>query len=170
MALEVREAALESAPEPSSVLDAIACPVLVLSLDGTLLDLNRAAAELLGLEPAAARGKSAWDLPVPRNLRAAARDVFAPGLAGRLPVTGEAAWKERRIAWTLRAAGTAVVATGTDVTDQAAEARRLEQERDFAMQVIGALGQGVAVEGADWRLHYVNPAFARMAGRSPDEV
>ena len=40
----------------------------------------------------------------------------------------------------------------------------------FAWNVISALGQGVTVANEEGRFEYVNPAFARMAGRTQEEL
>lgn len=42
--------------------------------------------------------------------------------------------------------------------------RELQQERDFAVQVMSALGQGVTVTDEDGNFEYVNPAYERMTG------
>jgi PAS domain S-box-containing protein len=54
------------------------------------------------------------------------------------------------------------------------ERRRMEQEiraqRDFAMQVMNAMGQGLTVTDAEGRFEYVNPAYARLCGYSPADL
>ncbi|MFC4640289.1 sensor domain-containing diguanylate cyclase [Deinococcus hohokamensis] len=45
-----------------------------------------------------------------------------------------------------------------------------DQEADFAWEVMNALGQGVTITDVTRRFVYVNPAYARMVGRSPAEV
>jgi len=46
----------------------------------------------------------------------------------------------------------------------------LERERDFAVLVMNALGQGVIVTDEEARLEYVNPAFARMIGIPQEQL
>ena len=46
----------------------------------------------------------------------------------------------------------------------------LQKERDFAVQVMNTLGQGVAVSMLDGAFEYVNPAYARMLGYKPEEM
>ncbi len=41
---------------------------------------------------------------------------------------------------------------------------------DLAQHAIENIAQGLIVTDGDWRLEYVNPAFARMAGRRPEEL
>ena len=53
------------------------------------------------------------------------------------------------------------------IRDRTREQRALEAvaaERDFSMQVMEAMGQGLAVVNADRRFEYINPALARMMG------
>jgi PAS domain S-box-containing protein len=46
----------------------------------------------------------------------------------------------------------------------------LQQERDFAVQVMNALGQGVTVTNREGVFEYVNPAYATMVGLSQEEI
>lgn len=45
-----------------------------------------------------------------------------------------------------------------------------QRERDFALQVMNTMGQGLTVTGVDGRFEYVNPAYARMLGYAPEEL
>ena len=46
----------------------------------------------------------------------------------------------------------------------------LETERNFARQLMDNMGQGLGVTGPDYLYRYVNPAYARMIGRTPQEM
>ena len=46
----------------------------------------------------------------------------------------------------------------------------LQKERDFAVQVMNTLGQGVAVSLLDGIYEYINPAYASMLGYTPEEM
>ena len=50
------------------------------------------------------------------------------------------------------------------------DARRLQDElqgeRDFALSIMNNMGQGLTLVDTDSRFEYVNPAYARLAGRS----
>src|SRR5688572_19042166 len=46
----------------------------------------------------------------------------------------------------------------------------LRRERDFARQVMETIGQGVAVTDREDRFLYVNPAYARMLGRTVESL
>ncbi|RMG97803.1 MAG: PAS domain S-box protein, partial [Chloroflexi bacterium] len=49
-------------------------------------------------------------------------------------------------------------------------AEQLQQQRDFALQVMNTMGQGLTVADTEWRFEYVNPTFARMLGYTPEEL
>ena len=51
-----------------------------------------------------------------------------------------------------------------DRTREQTALEALAAERDFSMQVMEAMGQGLAVVDADRRFEYINPALARMMG------
>ena len=54
------------------------------------------------------------------------------------------------------------------------ESKRTEEllriERDFANQVLNAMGQGLTITNSDGFFQYINPAFSRMMGYEPDEL
>ncbi len=57
-----------------------------------------------------------------------------------------------------------------ELTERQRVEKELEQERNFAVQVMNALGQGVYVTNQKNELEYVNPAFARMLGQEPENL
>jgi PAS domain S-box-containing protein len=61
-----------------------------------------------------------------------------------------------------------VMAFITDVTERRRAADELQSQRDFAQQVMNTMGQGLTVSDARGRYEYVNPAFARMIGQTPN--
>jgi PAS domain S-box-containing protein len=63
-----------------------------------------------------------------------------------------------------------VLAMFYDVTEQKTTQKALEAERDFALQVLNNMGQGLTVTGGDGRFEYVNPAYAGILGRSAEQV
>ena len=52
--------------------------------------------------------------------------------------------------------------------DRAVEA--LQEERNFVQQVMDNMGQGLGISGPDHRYRYVNPAYARLVGRTPKSM
>jgi len=54
--------------------------------------------------------------------------------------------------------------------DRKRAADELQRERNFALQVMTALGQGVTVTRPNGVFEYVNPAYANMLGRTPEDI
>ncbi len=58
--------------------------------------------------------------------------------------------------------------------EELAERKRIERqvqaERDFALQVMAAMGQGLTITDETSHFKYVNPAYARMLGYAPEEL
>lgn len=57
-----------------------------------------------------------------------------------------------------------------DVTLRARMERELQQQTEFATQVMEALGQGVSVANLDGVFEYVNPAYGRLLGYEPAQI
>ncbi|MGE5378588.1 MAG: GAF domain-containing protein [Bacteroidota bacterium] len=57
-----------------------------------------------------------------------------------------------------------------DVTEEKKAQKALEAERDFALQVLNNMGQGLTVTTQEGSYQYINPAFASMVGYPPDEI
>jgi len=63
-----------------------------------------------------------------------------------------------------------VLAMFYDVTEQKKSQRALQGERDFALQVLNAMGQGLTVTSEQAEFEYVNPAYANMMGYSQQDL
>lgn len=63
-----------------------------------------------------------------------------------------------------------VLAMFYDITEQKKSQIALQAERDFALQVLNNMGQGLTVTGENGLLEYVNPAFANMVGFPVEEI
>ncbi len=46
----------------------------------------------------------------------------------------------------------------------------LQAERDFARLIVDSLGQGLVLMNSQFRFEYVNPAYAAMVGRRPEDI
>jgi diguanylate cyclase (GGDEF)-like protein/PAS domain S-box-containing protein len=64
----------------------------------------------------------------------------------------------------------AVVASFTDITAQRRLEQELREQRDFAVQVLETMGQGLTVVDASGHFTYVNPAYARMVGEPAEAL
>jgi PAS domain S-box-containing protein len=78
-----------------------------------------------------------------------------------LPIDGSPHHFEARLSKSLE---DEVVALIRDRTREQMALEAVAAERDFSMQVMEAMGQGLAVVDAERRFEYVNPALARMMG------
>ena len=62
----------------------------------------------------------------------------------------------------------------TELINFSKESKRKEEllkiERDFATQVLNAMGQGLTITNSDGCFQYINPAFSRMMGYEPEEL
>ena len=62
------------------------------------------------------------------------------------------------------------IGLGLDVSERRQMMHALEQERDFARQIMENMGQGLAVVDADGKYEYLNPTLTRMFGCAQDEL
>jgi PAS domain S-box-containing protein len=65
---------------------------------------------------------------------------------------------------------TGIMFVYADFTDRKRAERELELQRDFALQIMNTMGQGLAVTDAAGRYEFVNPAYAAMLGYEPEEM
>jgi PAS domain S-box-containing protein len=173
------------------VLESALDAVILMDGSGAIVEVNRAAEAMFEVRREEAVGRPLEEVIIPPGLREAHRD----GLK-RHQATGEARILGRRVEITgMRAGGdefpleltvtavrhgqeTLYASTLRDITQRLAAEREIRRQRDFAQQVMDALGQGLTVTDGEGRFEFVNPAYARMAGRraegliglSPSEV
>ena len=62
------------------------------------------------------------------------------------------------------------IAVITDLTERKRMEHEVNVQRDFASQVISAMGLGLSVTGAERHLEFVNPALAEMLGYEIEEL
>jgi PAS domain S-box-containing protein len=67
-----------------------------------------------------------------------------------------------------RAIGRLIILHDVTLAQQAQAA--IQAERDFALQVMNNMGQALSVTDKDFRFIYVNPAYGRITGFSPEEI
>ena len=65
---------------------------------------------------------------------------------------------------------TCLLAMFYDVTEQKKAQQALQAERDFALQVLNNMGQGLTVVNQESQIEYTNPAFAHMLGYKIDDL
>lgn len=57
-----------------------------------------------------------------------------------------------------------------DVTERRRVEIALSEQRDFALQVMNTMAQGLTVTGPDGRFEFVNPAYAQLLGYQPEQL
>ncbi len=139
--------------------------------------VNDTAARNLGTTPAAMRGRLASEIGLPNDLiasgLASCRSSRQTGAPEQFEYEGELGSQVRRFLFTVNhipdqlGGGDRFSFVAEDVAVRRAIERELQSQRDFAMQVMNTLGQGVIVADEDGRLLYANPAFARTVKKEP---
>src|SRR5437763_12169661 len=65
---------------------------------------------------------------------------------------------------------TGIMYVYADITERKHAEKELQHQRDFALQVMNTMGQGLAITDAEGRFEFVNPAYARMLGSEPKDL
>jgi PAS domain S-box-containing protein len=171
-------------------LEATPALVVVLDRDGRILDLNRAGAELLGVDPGAVRGTD-WFAFVPPEVADEIRGVLRALMAGDRQTFASyenevvtARGIRRTLLWSNVLLGddpgapTGCIASGIDVTDQrrAVAALRQAVERAEAsearLRILAERTRDViwTFDLAEGRFTYVSPSITALRGLTPQEA
>ena len=86
--------------------------------------------------------------------------------------SGELYWEAAAISPILDTAGhiTHYLAVKEDITERKRVEQELHVQRDFARLVMTTMGQGLTITDEQGRFEFVNPAFATMTGRLPQDM
>ena len=169
----------EAAAVINGVVQASPLPILTLDLDGNILSWNDAATQTFGwrehevvgkpvpfvtmgeesesheFRERALRGESVTNLEIYRHTKDGKPiDLYmstAPVRDGHGTITG-------------------IIYVYADITARKVAEHELALQRDFAIQVMNTMGQGLAVTGGDGRFEYANPAFGEMLGVHPEAL
>ena len=57
-----------------------------------------------------------------------------------------------------------------DITEHKRVQQELQEQRDFATQILTVMGQGLTVTNSEGRFEFVNPAYARLFGHEPKDL
>ncbi|MEI6046958.1 MAG: PAS domain S-box protein, partial [Chloroflexota bacterium] len=87
------------------------------------------------------------------------------GYLGFDSVKTKKSWSNDDIALLRMVGNTFISAIQRKITEQS-----LVEERDFAQMVVNTMGQGLVMTNIEGRFQFVNPAYARMLGYSPEEL
>ncbi len=170
-ASESREREITSRQQ--ALLGAIPDLVFRLARDGTYLDAH-GGLELMVVPPAELIGQTLKQFMPPAVAGAgmlALSQALETGQTQKfeytLPLDGSPHHFEARLCKSL---DDEVVALIRDRTQEQTALTALAAERDFSMQVMEAMGQGLAVVDANRCFEYINPALARMMGWAQYEM
>jgi len=160
------------------ILDTMGQGIGVSDADGRFEFINRAYTKLLGWEGLDATQRGIGDVTPPEQAHIVAeqRALRVAGITStyetevvhrdgtRVPIEVTAAPRvvDGRFAGT-----TAVI---TDLTERRKMEQQLQEQREFAEGIISAMGQGVGVSDENAVLVYANDAYARLLGRTVEQV
>jgi two-component system, cell cycle sensor histidine kinase and response regulator CckA len=160
------------------ILSAMGQGLCVTNLDARLEYVNPAAAKIFGYAENELVGKGSEDIFVKEDaakqaLRRAEREagksstydadiVRKDGIIVPVQITGVPRFVDGKFAGS--------IAVMTDLTERKRSEQLLRAERDFASQVLNAMGQGLSVTNAARELEFVNKAFAEMLGYEINEL
>ncbi|CCG09358.1 PAS domain-containing sensor histidine kinase [Pararhodospirillum photometricum] len=156
---------------------------LLLALDGSVLDLNRAALSLMRTSRDSVVGRDFWSLPWWRDQAAVATLRPRSTVAGR-SARADAVWKDAEgalhvIDLRLHPLGDTLLAEGTDVTEERTTRERLclreHQYHTLFENMLSGFARHELVVGpdgkpVDYRFLEVNSAFERLTGLRREEI
>ena len=172
---QAEELLKESEARLKTLLSAIQTGVMVIDAEThAIVDANDVALQLIGA-------------PREQVVGAVCHRYVCPAEKGRCPVTdlGKSVDHAERVLLNARGESVPIIKNVTpitldgrerlletfvDITDRKRAEAELQAQRDFALQVMNLMGQGLAVTDAEDRFEYVNPTFAKMIGYSSEEL
>jgi two-component system sensor histidine kinase/response regulator len=169
----------EAAGVIRGVVQASPLPIITLGTDGNVLSWNDAATGTFGWSEDEVCGRP---VPfVPDGASSESHEFATRALRGesitnlelcRLTADGRLLDLYMSTAPVRDAHGdiTGIMFVYADFTARKRAETELEVQRDFALQVMNTMGQGLAVIDAQGRFEYVNPAYARMLGHRPETL
>jgi PAS domain S-box-containing protein len=167
-------AANTAATDLINILDAVEVPIVVVGLEFRIVCYNRAAADVLGLQPSDI-GRASCDISMPSGwprLEQQCSDVISGGVESRVDFQHGDKWFVVRIAPHSRgdrqAAG--AVLTFTNVTAFRGSIDHAIYEREFTKTIFNTVDDPLVVLTADQRVQSANRAFYMMFGVSRDEA
>jgi PAS domain S-box-containing protein len=180
MAIERKRAEIalrESETKYRTMFEASTDAIFLEALDGRVFDCNTSACKMLGYTKEELLKLTVADL-VPEEIAAALSEVISQELttggvfveAANKRKNGQVFPVEVSTQITAIKGEPRVIAYVRDITGRKRAEQELQAERDFAQQVMNAMGQGLTVTNAEGRFEFVNPAFAQMLGHTPEEL
>jgi PAS domain S-box-containing protein len=151
------------------------------SIDGRVHYWNVASEQLYGYTAAEAMGRDIGDLVLPTAERPNYRRTLKQMAdTGQAPPPMEMSLARKDGSPLQVYASHAIVDTrgqpvevycfDIDLTERRQMEREVQIQRDFAAQILNAMGQGVSVTSAKGLIEFANPALAALLGYSPSEL
>ncbi|MCT8972244.1 EAL domain-containing protein [Microbaculum marinisediminis] len=166
-----------------AVLDSLFSFIGIFAVDGTFLEVNRRPLDLAGLRREDAIGKRIWDSfwlshsPDQQDVLRAAFRRAAKGDTVRLDLTIRADADQivaidGTLVPLLDESGqvTAIIGSAADVSDRETILKQLEQEKDFAENLVEMAPVIVLVLDKDGKITHANPHFEQLTGYSIAEI
>ncbi len=165
----------------TALLDTANAYVLVVDQAGRVVRLSRACKRMLGYKPMERRDLHVWELGLQPEESAYTQLLFMEQRFHDIPAAFQHTaiahdGTHHQIAWStttlydVSGQPNYVLAIGIDITDRAEAETMVQHQRDFALQVLNTMGQGLTVTSIDQVFEYVNPAFARMLGYTTEAL
>ena len=134
--------------------------MMVVDENGVICFINPAAAALLNQSAANLIGQ-AFGLPVTMGQSTEIELVRA---------TGDMTIVEMRMTQVRWQDMPAQLVSMRDITERKRLEHELEAERDFVLQVMNTMGQGLTITNNEGNFEFVNPAYSRLMGYEPTEL
>jgi PAS domain S-box-containing protein len=151
----------------------------LMTTEGTLIEVNRSALSLGGVEEADAIGKPLWEArwwshstELQEEMRAAVlrarQGEFVRLEATHPAVDGTLHCVDFSVKPVMDEGGKVVllIPEGRDITER----KRAEEERARLVTAVEQAVEAIFITDANWIIHYVNPAFERMSGYDGGEI
>ena len=158
----------------SGLFEAVDIPILLLGGDCRLARFNRAAGELLGMQPSDI-GRLPTEIRVLRDvadLQQCCEIAIAEGISDRRDLRRADQWFLVRVAQYLGTSGDiqGAVLTFANVTTLRTSVAQAIYEREFTKAIFNALGQAVVILDTNLRVQTANRSFYELFGVSRDQA
>ena len=166
-------AASEAAMVIRGVVQASPLPIITLNPDGNITTWNGAAARTFGWSEEEVTGRPVPFVPAGEDSESL--EFRERALRGESVTNLEirrSTWDGSMLDLYMSTAPvrdahgeiTGIMYVYADITARKRAEKELQLQRDFALQVMNTMGQGLAITNAEGRFEYVNPAYAQMLG------
>jgi len=140
-------------------------PLIIEDMEGTILEINEAAASLIGMSKEEAVGQNSFDNMPPEMAevrRGFARKIREQGKEVRFEDDWGDKWFDNVVYPVQDEKGelTRLAILTRDITDR----KKAEAERNRLATAIEQAGEGIVITDTKGTIEYVNPAFERMTG------